>query len=154
MEQFLHILDMTEFWLGTIIGTILIVIEYQTPYADKIENFIDAQENKLRDLGDKYTKNSFYSVIFSIAVPLTVFKIYTIIIYYSPVVFELDMPNFIYFLINGFLIFTYGILGLYTLSALIEYANKVNNGKAIGGIGIMIDILCMFIGITDKLLDS
>lgn len=152
MENILDILDYTEFRLGMICTT-LTFIEWCTPYAKRIEKFIDNMESILHDAGDSYTSGMFYQILFTISVPALVFLLFTHIADASPT-FDINWNSWLILLARIIVYTTYSFLSLYLLSWLIQFCNKYFRNQALAGIGFILGTIASILGIIDKILDN
>lgn len=152
METLLDFLDKTEFKLG-MICTVLTFIEWCTPWAKPIEDFVDSMEQKLHDLGDKYTRGMFYQVLFSVSVPAVVFLIFTHIANASPII-EINWSSYLVIIARIVVYTTYSFLALYFLSWLINFCNRNFRDQALAGIGFILGSIASVMGIIDKIFDN
>jgi hypothetical protein len=152
METFLSFLDYSEYILGTL-STFLIILQFYTPWADDIENYIDSLEGKFHEIGDAYTAGNFYNTMVMLSIPITIFIIYYYMMQYSPVVSEIHLRFWHKAVLFIILVPCYTGIGLYILSKIISRANEITHGDAIGGIGVFLGFITFIMATLDKILE-
>lgn len=151
LMDFLTFCDWAAFSLGLIGLPLSFIDVFFNRTKNRIENFIDALEDSFEEMGDKFTHNHYYEVIFTIAVPSIIF-----ILYYTLTLFthqKDDTPDVVWLFITLFLSMP-ALLGVlfYLVSGTVRMMNSITNGKAFITLGLMLMLLGAIFDTLDKIL--
>lgn len=152
MNTLLDFFDWGAFITGLVGGILGLIEIYYPKLANKLEDNIDKHQNIYQNIADKYTRKKTYNILLYFYIPAFIIMIYIPISYFSPVVPYLTLPIYLWIIISIITLhISYGLL-LYFLAWLIDFLNKITNGHAIGGIGVMIIIIGTLLDLADKII--
>lgn len=149
--DFLTFCDWAAFSLGLIGLPLSIIDVFFNRTKNRIESFIDALEDSFEEMGDKFTHNHYYEVIFSVAVPSFIFILYYILTLYTHD--PDDTPEAIWLYMTCLLSLP-ALIGVffYFISGTVKFMNDITNGKAFISLGLMLMLLGAIFDTLDKIL--
>ena len=136
------------------IGGSLTLIEFYYPHiADKIEEFVDNLEHLSRDFVDNHIgKKKFDAILVLALIGSLTIGIWWIFGTISPVLSTPNLNIFVWALFFVCLSYTVFIVLLSIIGDLIDYLNRLSNGRAIGSLGLILVFIDMILGMIEATL--
>lgn len=156
MALLLDILDYVAFAVGMLGGVLAFTGKYYPETIRSWENLIDTAQEDFHNWGNSFTRNSFFSVLLTFAIPCTVIVLSYYVSKASPIATTLDIPSWLWLLIIAVLFVTYGAMLLFFFSWTIERLNEwttkpgEEEGEALETLGWVLFYIGVFADLADK----